>query len=100
MKKTDLILVCPAKFGGWMMKNPSMVSATYTRKGITKMLVANSAGCTEEFYTKDPDDALAYLAELIAMKTGRVSLETSAMRDLIVPRAAYFGDEEDEDDET
>ena len=97
MKKTDLILVCPAKFGGWMMKNPSMVSVTYTRNGITKMLVANAAGCTEELFAKDPDDALACFAELIATGNGRVTLDASSMRDLIVPRAAYFGHEDDDE---
>ena len=98
MKETDLILICPAKFGGWMMKNPSMVSVTYTRKGITKMLIANAAGCTEEFYTKDPDDALACLAELIVTENGRVTLDASSMRDLIVPRAAYFRNEDNDDE--
>lgn len=90
MKKTDLLIICPSKFGGWMMKNPALVGIGHKQNGVTEMRMRNSVGWTVEFYTKDPDDALVYLAELIATRTGRVSLKTSAMRDLIVPRAAYF----------
>ena len=98
MKKTDLLIVCPAKFGGWAMKNPTIAEIGHKQNGVTEMRMRNSVGWTVEFYTKDPDDALAYLAELIATETGRVSLETSAMRDLIVPRAAYFGNEDEGDE--
>ena len=98
MKKTDLLIICPSKFGGWMMKNPALVGIGHKQNGVTEMRMRNSVGWTVEFYTKDPDDALAYLAELIAEETGRVSLDASPMRDLIVPRAAYFGNEDDGDE--
>lgn len=97
MKKTDLLIVCPAKFGGWMIKNPAVVEIRHKQNGVTIIEMRNSANWTVEFFTKDPDDALACLAELIATETGRVSLET-AMRDLIVPRAAYFGNEDEGDE--
>ena len=98
MRRTDLLIVCPAKFGGWMIKNPAIVEIGHEQNGVTIIEMRNSANWTVEFFTKDPDDALECLAELIAEETGRVSLETSAMRDLIVPRAAYFGNEDDDDE--
>lgn len=79
------------------MKNPTMVEICNKQNGVTEMRVQNGTQWGIAFYTKDPDDALAYFAELIATVNGYVSLDTSSMRDLIVPRAAYLGNEEDEE---
>ena len=97
MKRTDLLIVCPAKFGGWMMKNPTIVEIGHKQEGVTEMRMRNSVGWTVEFYTKDPDGALEHLAGLIANETGCVILN-GWMKDLVVPRAAYFGNEDGGDE--
>jgi hypothetical protein len=74
------------------------VKVDHTQNGITRILVANDGECTGVLYVKDADVALVKFAELIAMGNGCISLDTSSMRDLVVPRAAYFGREGDDDE--
>ena len=100
MKRADLILVCPAKFGGWMMKNPSVAQIGRTQNGVTEITIKNGACYPVEICTRKPNDALRQLAAILCQESECVIDLAVRMSDLIVPESVFFGIKEDEDNET
>jgi hypothetical protein len=97
MKRTDLILVAPVKYGGWMIKNPSVAQIGHTQNGVTGITIKNGACYLVELYTRNPDAALEQLAEIIESQTGIVRLDVD-LKYFIATEAEYFGHEEGEDE--
>ena len=98
MRHADLLLVAPVKYGGWMIKNPSLVQLGHTQNGVTETLVSNSTGKTVMFYTRNPNIALVQMADIIEGLSGCVVIDM-VMRDSgIVPENEYFGHEDPEEE--
>ena len=97
MRRTDLILVAPVKYGGWMIKNPSVAQIGHTQNGVTRITIKNSACYLVELYARNPDETLEQLAEIIESQTGIVRVDVD-LKYVIATEAEYFGDEDPEEE--
>ena len=96
MRHTDLLLVAPVKYGGWMIKNPSVVQIGHTQNGVSEIWMWNAAMYGVKFYARMADVALEIVADMIAEGSGIMTLHEH-LEALMVPESVYLENTEDKE---
>lgn len=90
MKRTDLLLmyISEDKEEMWIIKNPIFVKLDKAQNGVSRIFM-ETEGNTVSIYTRNPEELITHLAEIIDGDAGIVSLGARVGSLLVSPHEFF-----------